>query len=70
MLAKVIGELSASVVSQKNAEPKKPIRPCDTTGFSRVVIQLLPNKTQSWLLTPPTLVAWCFNFGLWESLVF
>jgi hypothetical protein len=36
----------------------------DTTGFSRVVVQLQPNKSQSRFLRPPTLVAWWFNFGL------
>jgi hypothetical protein len=40
----------------------------DTTRFSGVVLQLPPNPTQGFFKTPPTLVAWSFNFGLTESL--
>jgi hypothetical protein len=39
-------------------------------AFSRVVLQFRPNKSSIAVLTPPTLVAWCFNFGFWGSLVF
>ena len=37
----------------------------DTIGFSRVVLQVWPNKSSSKVPEiPPTLVAWCFNFDL------
>jgi len=44
------------------------IKGMDTTGFSRVEIQLEPNSDadeSSWI--PPALAAWWFNFDLTEK---
>src|ERR1043166_4158870 len=41
----------------------------DTTRFSGVVLHFLPSTSGDFVLeTPPTLVAWYFNFGLMEPL--